>query len=295
MKRASPPISIDSRATEGRQRQDERDADRKRGHPGALPRTHMLILDPRQSAGNPDEPLRTERGRSQLPAARSSRSWPKRVTGTHRAWGLLCLTVRAGRANVPGTLAVVESPAPAALGPLAPLVGTWEGSRGFDDSYVYRTGREECAPFRERSTFTAAGPAHNGAQSLYRLDYSTTAWRIGEDQPFHTEIGYWFWDDEHRLVMRGLVTPRGIVILAGGSANPDDTVLTVTAKEGAEDFGILTNPHLKPTARTTEFRVTVDLATPDEFSYDQETYLLQPRTDSPYCHRDRNTLTRVQA
>lgn len=181
----------------------------------------------------------------------------------------------------------------AALGPLAPLIGIWEGSRGSDDAYVYQSGREESAQFREHSTFEPAGPAHNGAQSLYRLDYSTTAWRIGETEPFHTEIGYWFWDEEHRLVMRGLVTPRGIVILAGGSASPEDTVLTVVATEGAGEFGILSNPHLKPTARTTEFRMTVDLSTPDQFSYDQQTFMVQPRTDAPYCHRDRNTLRRV--
>jgi hypothetical protein len=188
----------------------------------------------------------------------------------------------------------MTTPDAAALGPLAPLVGTWEGNRGYDDAYVYAAGREQCAQFREHSTFTAAGPAHNGAQALYRLDYTTTAWRIGEDDPFHTEIGYWFWDAEHALVMRGLVTPRGIVVLAGGPAGPDDKLVTVVAEAGVEGFGILSNPFLTPTARTTEFRMTVDLSTPDQFSYDQKTYMRQPRSDGLYCHRDRNTLMRLR-
>jgi hypothetical protein len=188
----------------------------------------------------------------------------------------------------------MNTPQPPALGPLTPLIGTWEGDRGYDDAYVYAVGREQCAQFREHSTFRPAGPAHNGAQALYRLDYTTTAWRIGEDDPFHTEIGYWFWDAEHSLVMRGLVTPRGIVALAGGSASPGDKVLTVAAEAGGEGFGILSNPYLTPTAQTTAFRMTIDLSTPDEFSYDQQTYMLQPRIEGPYCHRDRNTLNRIQ-
>ena len=181
---------------------------------------------------------------------------------------------------------------PGDLGPLAPLIGEWEGHRGYDDAYVYARGREEHAPFRELSTFTPAGPAHNGAQALYRLDYRTTAWRIGEEIPFHTEIGFWFWDAEHDLVMRGLITPRGIVVLAGGPARPGDTELTVSADATDGAFGILSNPHLTSTARTTRFVMTVDLSKRDEFSYDQQTFMYQPHREDEYCHGDRNTLVR---
>ena len=140
----------------------------------------------------------------------------------------------------------VPVPDPAALGPLAPLIGEWEGNRGSDDAYVYAHGREESTRFRELSSFTPAGPAHNGAQALYRLDYKTTAWRMDEETPFHTEIGYWFWDAEHELVMRAVITPRGIVVLAGGSARPGDTTLTVSAEAGAEGFGILSTRTCAP-------------------------------------------------
>ena len=184
------------------------------------------------------------------------------------------------------------APDPAALGPLGPLAGEWEGDQGVDDAHVYARERDETSRFRELTTFTPAGPAHNGAQSLYRLDYRTTAWRIGEELPFHTEIGYWFWDAEHELVMRGLVTPRGIVVLAGGSARPGDTELTVSTDGTDEGFGVLSNPQLLTTARTTRFLMIVDLSKPDEFSYDQQTFMYQPFRDDLYCHRDRNTLVR---
>jgi hypothetical protein len=179
------------------------------------------------------------------------------------------------------------------LGPLAPLIGTWEGDEGYDESYVYAREREEVARFRERATFAPAGPAHNGAMSCYRLDYRLTAWRLEEAEPFHVEIGYWFWDAEHELVMRGFVTPRGIVVLAGGTAAADDTVISVSADAESDTYGILSNPYLMTTARTTRFEVTLDLSVPDRFSYDQSTYMYQPRIEGVYCHRDRNTLTRV--
>ena len=179
------------------------------------------------------------------------------------------------------------------LGPLTPLIGTWEGDEGYDDSYVYARSREEQVRFRERATFAPAGPAHNGAMSCCRLDYRLTAWRLEEVEPFHVEIGYWFWDAEHQLVMRGFVTPRGIVVLAGGTVGVDDTTFTVTADAGSETYGVLSNPYLMTTARTTRFEATVDLSEPGRFSYDQTTHMYQPRIDGIYSHRDRNVLSLV--
>jgi hypothetical protein len=178
------------------------------------------------------------------------------------------------------------------LGPLAPLIGTWEGDQGHDDSYVYTRGQEH-AHFRERATFTPAGPAHNGAQSLCRLDYRLAACRLEDAEPFHVEIGYWYWDAEHELVMRGLLTPRGIAVLAGGTAKPGDTIITVAAASESDTFGILSNPYLLDTARTTSFEVTLDLSEPNRFSYVQKTYMHHARLGGTYCHQDRNTLTLI--
>lgn len=49
-------------------------------------------------------------------------------------------------------------------------------------------------PYREKCTFKAFGPVDNGDQHLYGLDYKTAMWRGDEDNPFHTEVGYWLWD-----------------------------------------------------------------------------------------------------
>ena len=178
------------------------------------------------------------------------------------------------------------------LGPLAALIGTWEGDQGHDDSYVYTRGKEH-AHFRERATFAPAGAAHNGAQSLCRLDYRLVAWRLEEVQPFHDEIGYWYWDAEHELVMRGLLTPRGIAVLAGGVAKPNDTIIRVAAASESDTFGILSNPYLVETARTTRFEVMLDLSEPNRYSYDEKTYMHHARLGGTYCHEDRNTLTLV--
>jgi hypothetical protein len=128
---------------------------------------------------------------------------------------------------------------------------------------------------------------------LYRLDYRLVAWRLEEAEPFHVEIGYWYWDAEHELVMRGLLTPRGIAVLAGGTAKPDDTIIRVAAGSESDTFGILSNPRLLDTARTTSFEVTLDLSEPDRYSYDEKTFMDHARLGGRYCHQDRNTLRLV--
>jgi hypothetical protein len=77
------------------------------------------------------------------------------------------------------------------LGPLARLVGTWEGERGLDVSYSHEKSTEFENGFFERMTFNSFGPVDNGSQILFGLDYRTAAWRRGEEaeDPFHTEIG----------------------------------------------------------------------------------------------------------
>ena len=79
-------------------------------------------------------------------------------------------------------------------------------------------------PYLEKVTFKKPfGPVDNGKQSLYGLDYKSAMWRGSEDNPFHTEVGYWLWDGATGEVMRGFVVPRGITVLAGGTAKADDT------------------------------------------------------------------------
>ncbi len=74
------------------------------------------------------------------------------------------------------------------LGPLAPLAGIWEGEKG-DDVAPSDDRGTETNKYRERITFEPLGPVNNHEQDLYGLRYSTTAWRIGVESPFHEELG----------------------------------------------------------------------------------------------------------
>jgi hypothetical protein len=75
------------------------------------------------------------------------------------------------------------------LGPLGRLVGTWEGDKGDDVAPSDDRGTEN-NKFRERMVFEETGLVQNHEQNLYGLRYRTTAWRLGEDDPFHEELGY---------------------------------------------------------------------------------------------------------
>ena len=103
-------------------------------------------------------------------------------------------------------------------GPLEALAGEWEADGGLDAAFSHSRGEVLATPYRERLTLKQFGPVVNGKQSLYGLDYKSAMWRGDEENPFHTEVGYWLWDGATGEVMRGFVVPRGITVLAGGTA-----------------------------------------------------------------------------
>lgn len=184
-------------------------------------------------------------------------------------------------------------PRPEKLGPLAALVGTWEGAEGVDSSFHNATGAVTETRYRERTVFNPFGPVDNGVQSLYGLDYRTAAWREGEDDPFHTEVGYWLWDATDSQVMRCFMVPRGSTVLAGGPAQPGDAVFTMQAEVGSETYGILSNPYLASAARTILYQVTVTTGD-GTFSYEETSTLELRRMEGVLAHTDRNTLRRVE-
>jgi len=143
------------------------------------------------------------------------------------------------------------------LGPLTPLAGTWEGEKGIDIS-PSRTGHIE-TQFRERLTFEPMGPVVNGPQVLYGLRYVTVAWPLGQEKPFHEEVGYWLWDARSQQVMRCFIVPRGVTVQAGGLADPEATKFEMAADVGSETFGITSNPFLDQAFKTVYFKVTVTL------------------------------------
>ena len=178
------------------------------------------------------------------------------------------------------------------LGPLARLVGTWEGDQGIDVAFSNERGEIVETPYRERTTFSPFGPVENGKQVLFGLDYRTSAWRDGEENPFHTEVGYWLWDAANGQVMRCFMVPRGSTLIAGGPASIDDSVFTMEAAVGSETYGILSNRYLAKAARTVGYTVTITLL--DEgYQYEETTTVEHSRWSDPVVHTDKNVLHRA--
>lgn len=187
----------------------------------------------------------------------------------------------------------MPAPTPADLGPLAALAGTWEGGDGLDVAFNNESGKVKETPFRERVVMNPFGPVDNGDQCLYGLDYRMAAWRGDEEDPFHTEVGYWLWDAADGQVMRCFMVPRGSTLIAGGRAKPDSTSFSLQAEAGSESYGILSNLYLSASARTTLYQCTIEVGE-DTWTYDQTTTVeLTRMPGTPFAHTDRNTLKRV--
>jgi hypothetical protein len=177
-------------------------------------------------------------------------------------------------------------------GPLAALAGEWQGEGGLDTAFSHSRGEVLGTPYREKVTLKPFGPVDNGSQSLYGLDYKSAMWRDDEENPFHTEVGYWLWDAATGEVMRGFVVPRGITVLAGGIAAADATTWTMKAVNGTVPYSIGENTYLAKNASTLSYDVTI-VTGPDTWSYDETTMLRMNEFAEPFAHTDHNTLHRV--
>ena len=178
-------------------------------------------------------------------------------------------------------------------GPLAALAGTWAGDGGLDVAFHNAKGEVLKTPYMEKLTMKPFGPVDNGTQHLYGLDYRMAAWRtnVEEENPFHTEVGYWLWDGETGEIMRCFMVARGSTVLAGGIAEAGDTSFTMEATCGNEVYGILSNKYLDEKAKTKKFTCTVTV-NGDTWSYDETTSYTHA-IGGDIAHTDRNTLRRV--
>ena len=177
-------------------------------------------------------------------------------------------------------------------GPLAGLIGEWEGDSGLDLSWHNVEGELGETPYREKVSLKPFGPVDNGTQSLYGLDYRMAAWRGTEENPFHTEVGYWLWDAAAGEVMRCFVVPRGSTLIAGGTAKPGDKSFSLEAVVGSEVYGILSNKYLAEKARTKKYTCTVTINDDGTWSYDECTFY-DHAIGGEIAHTDRNMLHRV--
>lgn len=178
------------------------------------------------------------------------------------------------------------------LGPLAQLAGIWEGDEGVDVSPGKEGASVETA-YRERLVFEPVGPVKNGIQELYGLRYSTTAWPLDSDEPFHEELGYWMWDAYAKQVMRCFMVPRVVTINAIGSAEASDRAFKLSANVGSEIAGILSNPFLDKAFKTVRYELDVELFADGSFSYYENTQLQIFGFETLFYHTDRNRLIKA--
>ena len=179
------------------------------------------------------------------------------------------------------------------LGPLAPLAGTWEGDKGDDTAPDDDPKETEINKYRERLVFDPFDRVNNHTQVLYGLRYSTTAWRLGEESPFHEELGYWLWDKAEKQVTRCFIVPRGVTVIAGGTVEPDAKEFNLSADVGSETYGICSNLFLDREFKTVRYELKVTIHDENSFSYEEDTHLQVKGQAELFHHTDGNEMKRV--
>jgi len=179
----------------------------------------------------------------------------------------------------------------ASLGPLRRLAGVWQSDNGVDVSP--KADGPERRVFQEHIRMDPIDPQSNGPQLLYGLRYHIHITTAEEAITFHDQVGYWLWEPATGMIMQSIAIPRGQVVLAGGTAKPDDRKISVEARRGDTRFGICSTTFLEEAFRTDYYRI--DITFNDDGSWTYLTRLdLAVRGKTPvFDHHDTNTLRRV--
>jgi len=180
-------------------------------------------------------------------------------------------------------------------GPLAALIGKWEGNKGMDIA-PDPEGTEQ-NPYYETIVFEAGGDLTNAnEQKLVIVPYVQVVSRKADNKVFHHQIGYWNWDSKTGVIMQSLTIPRGFASLAGGQfalRDNYDGALTFEVKSSIDDadWGIVQSPFLSAKAKTLAFshKLTVN---GDSLEYFESTMLqIYGKT---FDHTDTNQLSRMK-
>ena len=177
------------------------------------------------------------------------------------------------------------------LGPLRPMAGIWEGTKGLDQHPVLEGIGQDA--FVEHYELHPIDRQTNGPQLFYGLRYHTHITKPGESETFHDQVGYWLWEPAAQAVTLTLGIPRAQVLLASGPAAPDATDFTLTATVGSEVHGILSNPFLDQAFRTLSYQIHVTVNDDGTWSYEEEGVLQIPGREATFSHTDHNTLIRI--
>ena len=178
------------------------------------------------------------------------------------------------------------------LGPLAFLEGTWEGSKGINIAPDENREVEE-ESYRESITFERILPVDNHDQWLYGLRYNKTVWEEGADEPFHEEVGYWLYEPATRQIIKSFSIPRGMIVQAGGKAQPKDKEFTLIAELGSQTFGIVSNPYLDQEFQTVKYTTIIKQLDDGSFHYHEDTELKIKGRVEIFHHTDENTLQKI--
>ncbi len=178
-------------------------------------------------------------------------------------------------------------------GPLAELIGVWQGDKGLD--IAPEPDSTEHNPYYETITFTGIGDVTNAeSQVLMAVHYRQIVCRKSNDKVFHDETGYWMWDADSNIIMHSLTIPRAVSVLAGGVYNDsgienDSIILEVTADINSQDWQIIQSPFMRDNAKTTEFRQRISVGN-DKLSYSETTIV--EIYGKVFEHTDQNELLR---
>jgi len=177
-------------------------------------------------------------------------------------------------------------------GPLAALVGTWEGNKGVD--IAPEPDGIENNPYYETILYEAIGDVTNAeSQVLAVLRYHQVVKRISNDKVFHNETGYWSWDSNTGVITHSLTIPRGVCLLAGGKAivNDDGSIeFNVEAAIDSDEWGIIQAPFMQENAKTTGFTQKI-IVNGNQLQYSESTML--DIYGRQFEHTDNNILTRI--
>lgn len=133
----------------------------------------------------------------------------------------------------------------------------------------------------------------NHEQRLEGVRYKTTAWRLGETEPFHEELGYWLWDSVDKQVIRCFMIPRGVTVIAGGTCEPTAKSFELKADVGSHTYGICSNQFLDREFKTVHYDLKLSVVG-DTLTYEEDTHVKMK--DRPiFHHTDKNTLKRVSS
>jgi hypothetical protein len=177
------------------------------------------------------------------------------------------------------------------LGPLRPMAGIWEGTRGLDVKPKAEGPRKQA--YVERLELQPIDPQTNGPQLFYGLRYHQHVVKPGQVKTYHDQVGYWLWEPATGTIIQTLTIPRAQVVMAAGKASADARQFELVASLGSDTSGICSTPFLDFAFRTVEYRIRVTVNADGTWAYEEDTVLMIRGQSEPFHHTDRNVLNRV--